>query len=42
MVVDVSPSPMVLYVTNENFARRVNAHTFHDQTRRAASPYLPE
>jgi len=35
MVVDVSSSPMVLYVTHENFARRVNPHTFYDQTRRA-------
>ncbi len=37
MVVDASSSPMELYVTHENFARRVNADTFYDQTRRAWS-----
>lgn len=35
MVVNVSSSPMDLYVTHENFARRVNAHTHYDQTKRA-------
>ena len=35
MVVDVSPSPMVLYVTHENFARRVNSETYYDETKRA-------
>ena len=28
MVVDASQSPMVLYVTHENFARKVNRYTF--------------
>ena len=37
MVVDASSSPMELYVTHENFARRVNADTFYDQTRQAWS-----
>ena len=35
MVVDVSSSPTMLYVTHENFARRLNAFTSYDQTRRA-------
>ena len=35
MVVDVSSSPMTLYVTHENFARRVNAYTLYAQTRQA-------
>ncbi len=35
MVVDVTRSPMVLYVTHENFARRVNPETHYNQTKRA-------
>ena len=35
MVVDVSPSPMVLYVTHENFARLVNSETYYDQIKGA-------
>ena len=35
MVVDTSPSPVVLYVTHENFARRVNPETYYDQTKLA-------
>ena len=26
---------MMLYVTHENFARRVNSYTYYDQTKRA-------
>lgn len=35
MVVDASSNPMVLYVTHENFARRVNSHTFYSESFRA-------
>lgn len=35
MVVDTLPSPMVLYVTHENFARKVNSATFYDKGKRA-------
>ena len=35
MVVDTSPTPMVLYVTHENFARHVNPHTFYSEAKRA-------
>ena len=35
MVVDVSLSPMMLYVTHENFARRVNSYTYYDHSKRA-------
>ena len=35
MVVDTSPTPMGLYVTHENFARRVNPHTFYSEAKRA-------
>ena len=32
MVVDTSTDPMTLYVTHENFARRVNAFTYYSDT----------
>lgn len=35
MVVDASTTPMTLYVTHENFARRVNPDTYHDLTFKA-------
>lgn len=35
MVVDASQTPMELYVTHENFARRVNAETTYDLTFKA-------
>jgi competence protein ComEC len=35
MVVDASTTPMTLYVTHENFARRVNASTYFDNTFKA-------
>ena len=35
MVVDAGTSPMTLYVTHENFARRVNPLTFYQDTVRA-------
>jgi len=35
MVVDASSTPMTLYVTHENFARRVNPDTYHDVTFKA-------
>ena len=35
MVVDVSLSPMALYVTHEKFARRVNPETYYNQAKRA-------
>ncbi|MCB2189758.1 MAG: hypothetical protein KQJ78_25365 [Deltaproteobacteria bacterium] len=35
MVVDASSTPMTLYVTNENFARRVNSDTFYSESFKA-------
>jgi beta-lactamase superfamily II metal-dependent hydrolase len=35
MVVDASTTPMSLYVTHEHFARRVNEHTFYNDTFKA-------
>ena len=35
MVVDASETPMKFYVTNEAYARKVNAFTFYDQTMKA-------
>ena len=35
MVVDTETSPMTLYVTHENFARRVNIFTFYEEAVRA-------
>ena len=35
MVVDTSPSPMVLYVTHEHFARRINAGTYYSEAKGA-------
>jgi len=35
MVVDVDTTPMMLYVTHEHFARRVNANTFYSSTLKA-------
>lgn len=35
MVVDTAPSPMILYVTHENFARRVNPYTSYNDHFRA-------
>jgi len=35
MVVDASTTPMTLYVTHENFARRVNAVTYYSDTFKA-------
>ena len=35
MVVDASTDPMTLYVTHENFARRVNASTFYSDSFKA-------
>ena len=31
MVVDASTNPMTLYVTHENFARRVNTSTYYSE-----------
>jgi competence protein ComEC len=35
MVVDAGTTPMTLYVTHENFARRVNSSTFYSESFRA-------
>ena len=35
MVVDASETPMELYVTYENFARKVNSATFYSNTFKA-------
>jgi hypothetical protein len=35
MIVDASTKPMSLYVTHENFARRVNLSTFYSDSFRA-------
>lgn len=35
MVVDASTSPMVLYVTNESYARKVAPRTFYHQSLKA-------
>ena len=35
MVVNANTTPMILYVTHENFARRVNSFTFYDDTFKA-------
>ena len=35
MVVDAGTTPMTLYVTHENFARRVNSSTYYSDSFRA-------
>ena len=35
MVVDTSTNPMTLYVTHENFARRVNSSTYYSDSVKA-------
>ena len=35
MVVNASAAPMVLYVTHENFAKKVNSYTFYSETFKA-------
>lgn len=35
MIVDASRTPMILYVTHKNFAKKVNSRTFFDATYQA-------